>query len=385
MPSAEVLTIGTEILLGEIVDTNASNVATALKAAGVDLYHASTVGDNIERITASVRQAISRSDILVTTGGLGPTVDDPTREAVALALGSPLEFREDLWEQVVARFARFGRAPTENNRRQAFVPRGARAVENPVGTAPAFLVERGNGVVICLPGVPREMEYLLEHSVLPYLRERFKLSAAIVARVLHTAGEGESALDDLIADLETLPNPTVGLAAHAGQVDVRVTAKAGSLDAARAMIAPLEAELHRRLGDRIYGIDEETLEGAALARLAQLGWRVTVCEDGLGGNLAGRLAAAASNWFVAGQVLSQSLDLAGLKAACARWQSLNPSEVCLGAALQPGIEKQTLHIVVTSPVKENAITRTYGGPPAMASHWATNLALDVLRRLRGRP
>ncbi|MBI3158568.1 MAG: CinA family nicotinamide mononucleotide deamidase-related protein [Chloroflexi bacterium] len=382
MPSAEILTIGTEILLGEIADTNARHIALALREAGINLYFTATVGDNEERIAAAIRQSLERADILVTTGGLGPTVDDPTRAAVARALALPLEFREELWQQVVERFARFGRTPTENNRRQAYVPQGAQAVENPVGTAPAFILETEGRSIICLPGVPREMEYLLEHAMLPYLRERYALTGTIRARVLHTAGEGESAVDELIGDLETMLNPTVGLAAHAGQVDVRITAKAASAEEANALIAPVEAELRRRLGERIYGADEDTLEGAALTLLDELGWRAAVVEVGLEGDLGARLASEARlGW----ETLAVEATLDDLKAAVTALRQRTGAEIGLGVGLERGQEKQTLHLVIQSPVKENAITRTYGGPPALATQWAVNLALDLLRRLRAKP
>ena len=182
MPSAEIITIGTEILLGDILDTNARFVARALRETGIDLYRKTTVGDNTGRIAQAIQQAMERCDIVLTTGGLGPTVDDPTREAVALAMGVEVEYHPELWEQIKARFQRFGRQPTENNMRQAYIPAGAIPVENPVGTAPSFAIERGHKTIISLPGVPREMEYLLEHTVLPYLRQRYHLTGTIKSR-----------------------------------------------------------------------------------------------------------------------------------------------------------------------------------------------------------
>ena len=151
MPTAEIVTIGTELLLGETVDTNTRYIARALRDVGVDIYRASTIGDNIERIASIIREGMARADIIITTGGLGPTVDDPTREAIARGTGVQTEFRPELWEQTQERFQRYGRKPTENNRRQAYVPQGAIAVENLVGTAPAFIVEQGHRAVIALP------------------------------------------------------------------------------------------------------------------------------------------------------------------------------------------------------------------------------------------
>ena len=194
MPSAEIITIGTEILLGEIVDTNTRHIALTLRDLGVDLYRTTTIGDNVERIAAAISEAMQRAEIIITTGGLGPTVDDPTREAVAQAAGVGTEFREDLWEQVVETIKRYGRGPAENQKRQAVVPQGAISVKNPVGTAPAFIVEfpipgrDGKGIrgsVISLPGVPNEMEHILHESVIPYLQNRYDLQHIIKVRVLH--------------------------------------------------------------------------------------------------------------------------------------------------------------------------------------------------------
>ena len=172
---AEIVTTGTELLLGEIVDTNSTYIARRLREIGLNLYFKTSVGDNAERAALVLRQGLARSDVIITTGGLGPTVDDVTRQAVACATDRELVFVPDLWEQIWDRFARWGREPTENNRQQAFIPEGATPIENPVGTAPCFIVENDEGIVISLPGVPREMKYLMEHNVIPYLREHLGL------------------------------------------------------------------------------------------------------------------------------------------------------------------------------------------------------------------
>jgi competence/damage-inducible protein CinA-like protein len=291
MPHAELLAIGTELLLGEIVDTNSAHIARALRGIGLDLYYISQIGDNEERIAQAVAQGLARSGIVITTGGLGPTVDDVTREAVARATGRPLRLDPDLLAQIEARFAQWGRRMTDNNRRQAMIPAGAIAVRNPVGTAPAFIVETEGGAAISVPGVPKEMEYLLEHAVLPYLRERFGLTGVIKARVLRTAGLGESVVDQKVAELETLSNPTVGLAAHPGSVDVRITAKAASEAEADRLIAGVEAQARARLGDAIFGVDGETLESVLLALLAARGLTLAVAEANTDGVLTARLAA----------------------------------------------------------------------------------------------
>lgn len=383
MPKAEILTIGTEILLGEIVDTNSRYIARMLRDHGVDIFYLSTVGDNTERIAQALQQGLARSEIIITTGGLGPTVDDPTREAVAQAVGVETEFREELWQQVVERFVRYGRTPTENNRRQAYVPQGAIAIENPVGTAPAFIVETENCSIISLPGVPREMEHLMTHAVIPYLKERFALKGIIKARVLKTSGAGESQIDELIGDLETYTNPTVGLAAHAGAVDVRITAKAEDEAAADKLIAPVEAELRARLGEWIFGADDDTLQEVALKHLAELDWSLAVVEAGMGGHLTRRLARTGDPRFTGGEVLTTCADAGALAAACRQYRDSHQVDVCLGVALRSTADKQELDIVILSPLKEHTIARSYGGPPLMAPRWAANICLDILRKLKG--
>ena len=380
MPKAEIITIGTEILLGEILDTNARFIARALRDEGIDLFRKTTVGDNVNRIAEAIRQALERAEIVITTGGLGPTVDDPTRQAVAQALGVETEFRPELWEQIQARFKRFGRAPTENNKRQAYIPKGAIAVENRVGTAPAFIFETSERAIVSLPGVPREMEHLMEHAVLPYLRERFELRGIIKARLLHTAGVGESQIDDRIGDLETLSNPTVGLAAHSGQVDVRITAKASSEAEADERIAEIEAILRERLGDWIYGAGEETLEGAALRTLGKKGWKLAVVESGLGGELVRKLAGQAGP-FRGGEVFTERPEPEELQAFMESYRQARGADVGLGVAVYPDGEKQDIYLALSTPEGKREYRRSYGGPPAYAPRWALNLSLDLLRRL----
>lgn len=381
MPSAEIITIGTEILLGEILDTNARFIARSLRDHGVDLYRKTSVGDNTRRIANLIQEALQRCEIIITTGGLGPTVDDPTRAAVALAMGVETEYREELWEQIQERFRRFGRQPTANNQRQAYVPQGAVAVENPVGTAPAFIVELQDRVIIALPGVPREMEYLLNHAVIPYLRQRFQLRGVIKSRLIHTSGTGESQIDDLIGDLEELANPTVGLAAHSGQVDVRITAKADSEEAADAMIATVEADVRRRLGDSVYGADQETLELIALRRVLSHGWSLAVLESGLGGELTRRLASLSEAGFSGGEVLRESLSSEELAGRISAFCQARGAEVGLGVVIHPAGNRQDIHICLLTPAGTQTFHRPYGGPPEYGPRWAMNHSLDIIRKL----
>jgi len=380
MPTAEIITIGTELLLGETVDTNTRYIARALRDEGVDLFRTSTIGDNVDRIAEIIREGLLRAEIIITTGGLGPTIDDPTREAIALALGVETEFQPDLWDQILERFKRYGRIPTENNKRQAFIPQGAIPVENSVGTAPAFICEIENHAIISLPGVPREMEYLMQHEVLPYLRKHYELSGVIKARVLHTSGAGESQIDERIGDLELLKNPTVGLAAHAGQVDVRITVKAETETEADALILDVEKQIRQRLRAWIYGADDDTLEGVALDTLAACGWKLAVIEANLGGRLIQKLAEIGGP-FVGGEVLTTSPTPDELPTITKDLGQNKSADVSLAVVLIPGETQQTLHIVLITPEEERQVTRTYGGPPLMAPRWAVNLSLDLIRKL----
>ncbi len=379
MPSAEILTIGTELLLGEIQDTNTYYLARFLRDLGIDLYRTTMIGDNEERIAQAIREALGRCQILITTGGLGPTVDDPTRAAVARALGVETEFRPELWEQITARFQRYGRVPSENNRRQAYIPKGAIPVENPVGTAPSFIVEVGDCSIISLPGVPREMEYLLHNAVLPYLRRRFGLTGTIKARVLHVAGVGESTIDEWIGDLETSSNPTVGLLAHPGQVDIRITAKAESVEQADRMIAEMEARVKERLVEGYYGADRDTLEDVLLRGLQERGWSLALVECGLSGSLLQRMARAgfpAEN----AAIHSTACSLADLRQRVKSFRAERQAQAALGISLQPDNDKHWLYVVVITPEKEVEHTRSFGGERALSNPWSINTGLELLRR-----
>ncbi|MBX7235765.1 MAG: CinA family nicotinamide mononucleotide deamidase-related protein [Caldilineales bacterium] len=287
--NAEIVTTGTELLLGEIVDTNAAHIARQLREVGVNLFYKTTVGDNQGRLAEVLRLGLSRSDVILVTGGLGPTVDDITREAVAEATDRPLELRPDLAEHIRTLFAGWGRQLTDNNLRQAYLPQGARALPNPIGTAPGFVVEHQGRAILAMPGVPREMKRMMADQVLPFLQARLgDAQGVIVTRILHVAGLGESLIDDRIGHLMTAGNPTVGLAAHLGQVDIRIAARAPSAAQAQALIAPVEAEIRQKVAAYLYGVDGETLGGAIAALLRQQAATLAVVET----NTAGRIAAA---------------------------------------------------------------------------------------------
>jgi len=379
MTRAEILTIGTELLLGEIVDTNTRMIAIALRENGYDLFRTGTVGDNPERIAASVSDALERSEVLITAGGLGPTVDDVSREGVAQGLGLELEYREDLWEQVVERFKAFGREPTENNRRQATVPVGSIGIENPVGTAPGFIVEMDGKAVISLPGVPAELEHLLQHKVLPYLRSRLETPAVIKSRTVRTAGIGESWLDERIQDLERMTNPTVGLAAHPGRVDIRITAKAGTEFEADEMLWGVQATLQQRLGDRIYGTDDETLEMAAMAQIRKAGWLLATVESGTDGALQQALSEF-GDVFAGGDVVPDRITVKELSQALKRVQDERKASASLSLRVVTDEENVEILVAFQSPEGAWELERSFGGAASNATRMAISIALEAIRR-----
>ncbi|MDE2950334.1 MAG: CinA family nicotinamide mononucleotide deamidase-related protein [Chloroflexota bacterium] len=306
-PNAEIIAIGTELLLGEITDTNSVFMARQLRNIGVNIFLMTTVGDNLGRIAESIRAALGRAEIVITCGGLGPTVDDMTRQAVADAAERPLEFHQSLYDNIVERFRGFGVRMTANNRQQAYLPHEALLVENPVGTAPAFIVESDLGIIISLPGVPREMKYLLTESVVPYLLRKFDLGI-IVARTLRTAGIGESSLDDMIgAEILNERNPSVGLAAHHGCVDIRLTAKAKSKFEAESLLDAMQQRLFNRVGDHIFGTGEATLEGVVSQMLGARQLSIHILEAGLPGVISERLDSGLS--LVSSEALAHPGDL----------------------------------------------------------------------------
>jgi len=291
MPSVEIVAVGTELLLGQLVDTNTPFIAGELARAGIDVHATQCVGDNCERIAAAIRTALARAGGVVMTGGLGPTVDDLTRDAVCSALGLGTELYEPALRAMEATFAKFGRPMRANNRKQAELPAGSRPLDNPRGTAPGFIAFASGGeFVACMPGVPREMKPMLVEQVVPFLRERFGARETIVTRIIHTIGLGESEIDHRIGDLfRSCENPKIAVLAHEFRADVKIMAKAPSAGEADAIIAPLQSEIVRRLEDGVFGYDAETPASATLALLASRHQRLALAESCTGGRIAAAL------------------------------------------------------------------------------------------------
>jgi nicotinamide-nucleotide amidase len=302
---AEIVTIGSELLLGQLEDTNSSYIARRLAEQGIELIQTSTVGDDLSRIEEVLREAIQRSSIVITTGGLGPTEDDLTREGVAKVFQRSLVFQPHLMEQIEAIFKRRGFRMAENNRKQAYIPEGAIPIENPKGTAPGFIIEYSAGSILSIPGVPHEMEYLMENTVIPYLRKRFNLKHEVIQyKVLRACGLGESGIGLQIKDLmKEGNNPSVGTLASLGDIKIRITAKADHPEEAITMIQRVEEEIHNRLGSLIYGVDEETLQGNITRELERFKLTLSVVEAFTGGIISQKLVGTSSASFLQGIVL----------------------------------------------------------------------------------
>ena len=249
-----------------------------------------------------------------------------------------------------------------------------------MGTAPCFIVEIGDACVVSLPGVPSEMKLVLDQSIIPYLIRKFNLQSQMIkATVLHAASLGESAIDEIIGDLEQLSNPTVGLLAHPGQVDIRVTAKAPSEAEALELIKPVVADLQQRLGDNIYGLDEQTLEGIISQTLNERSQSLVVLESGMGGSLIARINSAQPQRFKGTILSNQPIGLSSLIEQVQSHKTLSQSDLCLGVAVSVD-DAVTMHCVYSDKDSLETVTRSYGGPPDHAPLWAQNIGLDFLRR-----
>jgi nicotinamide-nucleotide amidase len=295
--NCEIVTIGSELLLGQIIDTNASYLARELNLIGLNISFHTTVGDAYTQIKDVLSQAVDRSDLVITTGGIGPTEDDLTREVIADVVGVPLAFKQELMDQIESMFKRSGFRMPENNRKQAFIPDGAIPIPNKVGTAPGFIAEKGSKVIIALPGVPKELKYLIRKEVVPYLKKRFHLDQAMItSRVLKVTGIGESKVDSRIHDLiNDNSNPTLGILASPSDISIRITASAKSADEAEHLIRPIEQEIRSRLGTTIYGTDEDTLHGVVTNLLNKRGDTISIVETFSGGELTVRLQSSPSS------------------------------------------------------------------------------------------
>jgi nicotinamide-nucleotide amidase len=400
---AEILSIGTELLLGQITDTNATYLAQQLAALGIDLFYVSQVGDNLPRLTETLARARDRSDLVVMTGGLGPTEDDLSREAIAAVLGETPHIDPALEAELRAFFAGRGIAMPERNVKQAWVIPSVTPLRNPVGTAPGWWAERDGKVVVAMPGVPSEMNRMWENEVLPRLRPR--TGAVLFTRILRVAGMGESTVEERLGDLIHASNPTVATYAKRDAVDVRVTAKATTQEEARALVERAEAEARERLGQHIFGVDRDTPQSVALQMLIERGLTLATMESCTGGLFAslitdvpgsskafrGGLVSYATelkeHWGVPDEVLREhgviSVETARAMAEAARGQLAADVGVGItgvaGPDTQEGRPVGEVHIAVASAGRVSDTSQQFRAGRAEIKWRAAIAALNLLR------
>ena len=299
--NAEIVAIGSELLLGQIVDSNSAWISKRLAENGINLFYKTIVGDNPERMEYILSKSLSRAEIVITCGGIGPTKDDITRDIVAKVTGKNLIADKDSLDHINNRFRKRGMIPTKNNDRQAHFPDGSIIIKNPNGTAPSFIVEKDNKCIISLPGVPFEMKWLIDNEIIPYLVNKYKLEEIIHYKVLKTIDLGESNVDDLIGKImESSKNPTVGVLAHPGQVDVRIAAKAKNKEEATKLITPVKNEIEKLLGNNIFGEDEDTLEKVVAKKLNKSRKSISIFENITSGVISNSIKDFANNSFKIG-------------------------------------------------------------------------------------
>ncbi|HEX9270273.1 MAG TPA: CinA family nicotinamide mononucleotide deamidase-related protein [Candidatus Limnocylindria bacterium] len=365
---AELLSIGTELLLGQIVDTNSAYLAARLASSGVDLLHMTTVGDNLGRATEAVARAFERSDLVVSTGGLGPTEDDLTREAIAAALAETPAVDPALEAHLRAWFAARGVPMPERNRKQAWLIPSARAIPNPLGTAPGWDVRRGTKRLVAMPGVPREMTRMWEVEVEPTLAA----GAALRSRTLKLLGVGESTVEESLGELVRSTSPTVATYAKNDGVHIRLTDR-GDPSAVGERIGAMEATIRDRLGDHVWGVDDDTLAGRIGHGLAARSWRIALGDALTGGELARTLTEAPeARTHLAGAIVVPGADASTLERLLAPFGA----EV---ACIVPDGEGEVA-LTVRVPQREPFRATARFGSPAEGRRRGTLAALDLLRR-----
>ena len=402
----EVLAVGTELLLGQIVNTNGAEIGERLADAGFDHFHQAVVGDNLDRVAEAIRTAVERSDALIITGGIGPTQDDVTREAICRAAGVEMRFSEDHADRLRSWWERQGRVMPETNLQQARYPDGAEMIDNPKGTAPGLRIGVGECWVFALPGVPQEMLPMLERDVIPFLLRESGEETVIRSRLIRTWGESESRIAELLGDLFVeSENPTMAFLASAGEIKVRLTARAADVPSADDIIRPVEEEVRRRLGRFVFGADGQIVEAIVLDLCRDRGWTLATAESATGGMIGARITSVpgASDVYVGG-VVAYATDLKesllGVDADVIAEHGVVSEEVALamaegaaaalaadvavavtGSAGPDDLEHPagTMIIAVRTPEDSKAMTRRLPGDRERVRTYATTSALHLCR------
>ncbi len=402
---AEIISIGTEILLGEILDTNTQYLASRLPALGIDLYHTSVVGDNLDRLADVIRRARERSDLVLATGGLGPTEDDVTREAIAEALGEELTIDPALEQGIREFFASRGVEMSQTNIKQAALIPSARPIPNPRGTAPGWWVERDDRVIVAMPGPPTEMTLMWEAEVAPELERRHS-GGVLVVRTLKTTGLREATLDEMVSPLLKSSNPTMGVYARADGIQLRIAAKAATTEEARRLIEPVEEEARRILGSAVWGADDDTLAGAVGAMLRERGLTLATMESCTGGLLASTITdAPGSSVYFKGGLVSYATEMkiawgvnpqviaeqGVISEACARAMASAArdrlaADVGIGVTGVAGPDPQedkpvgTIHVALDDGRSPQAVSYLFAQGREAVKRRAVTTALSLLRR-----
>lgn len=286
--NGEIITVGTELLLGNIVNTNSAYLSQKMADLGINVYYHAAVGDNMQRLADTINTSLKRSDLVITCGGLGPTEDDITKEAVSKVLGLKLLPDEAVIKKIERRFKASGREMTKNNIKQGYIPEGAVVIENGNGTAPGVLIEKDGKIIIMLPGPPNELYLMFENKVLPYLKT--KADSMIRSKILRVIGVGESAAEDMLKEIiNNQDNPTIAPYAKDGEVHLRITAKTKTQEEAERLITEMEQNVRSILGENIYGYDEESLGEVVLRLLKERKMTISLAESCTGGLIADRL------------------------------------------------------------------------------------------------
>lgn len=393
---AEIIAIGSELLLGQIRDTNTSYLAGRFQEIGLEVVYQTMVGDDRKRMVAVIRRALSRSRVVITTGGIGPTEDDLTREMVAEVTGRKLVFHADLFKRIKIFFDLAGFSMAPNNRKQAYIPAGARVIPNLQGTAPGFILETENKrILVVLPGVPRELKRMMQDTVLPFLKKKLGGDQGLIEyRVLKVCGLGESRVDDQIGDLiRGSTNPVIGLLASPGEIRIRITARGRDQKEIRSLIAPMEDQIRQRLGNLIFGQGEETLEGVVAGLLEKNRMSLGVAETFTGGRISQRLNNTASPGFKGGLVLSSEKTWPSVKGGfkpgevqagilAERIRDFFSSDLGLGVWVDGPADERYLFLSLAGK-KQDAYSHRIGGFADTLPDRAAVMALDWLRKKIG--
>ncbi len=391
--TAEIVAIGSELLLGQIIDTNTSYLAARFQELGIEVRYSSQVGDDPRRMAEVLSRALKRSRIVMTTGGIGPTEDDLTREVIARITGRKLVFHPRLLRIIQGYFDLAGFVMAPNNRKQAYIPARAQTLLNPIGTAPGFILEtEKDHLIITVPGVPRELKRMWSESIAPFLQKKMGTARGLIEyKVLKVCGLGESRVDEQIGDLiRESTNPVIGLLASPGEIRIRLTARGKNREATQKLIQTVADQIRERLGPVIFGEDADTLEGTVARQLEQQGLSLAVADAYTGGRIFQRLQATPSPRVKGGWVIQHLADWPlnlkrvkkkpGLSLARSIRKALSV-DCGLGIFVAENAGRQVLHLGFARENRSENYEHPIGGPPDILADRVTVMALDWLRKI----